>query len=1631
MKGAKQSNGNNHPTQFKPHLTTTTKNNIRMKKILYTLIALFSLSLDAFSETAAITETVWTEDFTYGADKQDFSQCGFTGAYSLAAGPGWASQTLLETLDGLSPGESGMSYMSVMNNTAMPGYGYINFDYDTSEISDNWTLEFDYLPCRESQTYYRASNFPQKIAVTGSNADFTQGTELSSGLYLYLNRLSQSYDALTQAVFQVQLGDNEPVGTFTMYLGIVHHIKLQCTNANTNNATLTFTITSSSGGTYSKTQNIDPTSLGDLLGIYLNHANAYVDSNPTEAFLDNFIISKDVMVDATPCSAPTYNITGAYNKGRKFTLECETEGATIYYSETNIEIGEDGWIEYTGETLTEAKTVYAYAYNSANKTTSEKISFATTAGSTLRLISLPTITKTAYDENLGYAFTITPNYEYVDIIPQEVRLIYSIDGGEELQLAEGETAYVTPGSTVMARMEADGYTKSGNNYMSTSVRPQAPELWSQDFATLVNSSVYGTGRMNIVLDGNVSFNAETKSLYGIKQFSTGTQNISINVDNRIGLTTSNYYFLQAGNGIVSTKPEVTYDEEDEEGYDYLTKEDGIGLNGLTDGQYIFVTTTGGEVAPITGCSYIEEASTIYEQIFRAYSNTALIDIPDGVSVKDITIRSNFEPVTTNEYGWATHVSINPLIFSDSEATAYVIEEETRSALFQPGIIDEVPAGTPFILHGEPNTTYELTLGTASLLTKDNLLTVTDTTVIVNNYEKPIYIVDETTGDMVMADKSSTIQPGTLYILSKLDAVKYFDFTFASRDTMALIYDEPLDFRGIENLTAYIITGESLYKGFEWTSVDEIPAGTPVILIGKKGEAYSVPVGNCTDTEEVEDNKLKGTNSNDFSTSSTTFMVYTLSETSGKLEAIDKNTTTTILAGTPYIISRYIGFVPIHTNASGSASLTATQPLTFTEIALKPYIITGETATGITKQNTSEIPAGTAFYVTGGEADSTYNVPIGVATGTLTANRLISMDKDFPVIDTLNYVYALDPSTGEMTRMSEDYIVPAGEAFYVSEYSRKVDLGTETIELPESGFTTYVTEKNLDFNTTELIAYRALGELNGSIMLDRIYEVPAGTPIALRGTPNGKYEVQVIESAASVGINKLQGTREEEFDVNTQDYFVYVATGTSAEMVKAKPTYVVPKGQAYYISENIGVERITLNQYGYASYFSYHPLDFSDYEDIDVRIVVDETPSKIHFQSIKRVKKDEAFLISGTPGKTYAVPVCDCESTGFNNRLTSSHTDGFDVSTAWGWVYAMSAKTGELVKVASTVTIGKNKAYYESDFRGTEPITTNEKGFTSYVCKNPLDFTTVEGTRVEVVIDETIEKVLTDSTLKRLPEKTAFIFWGEPNTTYNIPIRKCDNTDIDNWLEGSLTDDFDVSTYAPYWVYAMSKSQGKFTKVSANTTIPAGKAFFRSKYKGFEEITVSSIGKTTYVCTNPLEFYETEGLHAYIMIDETEDSIYTKIVNEVPAGTAIYVEGSPGKTFQVPIGDSEELPDGMINLFKGSTTDSFDVIDAGDKIVYALSLTEGRFIPCSQDITIPAGKAYFESNYTNKSASAKPISLSKKLEEDEDEEIITSISDIKENTSANNRRFFNLAGQPVDDNYKGIVIDENGKKYYRR
>lgn len=172
--------------------------------------------------------------------------------------------------------------------------------------------------------------------------------------------------------------------------------------------------------------------------------------------------------------------------------------------------------------------------------------------------------------------------------------------------------------------------------------------------------------------------------------------------------------------------------------------------------------------------------------------------------------------------------------------------------------------------------------------------------------------------------------------------------------------------------------------------------------------------------------------------------------------------------------------------------------------------------------------------------------------------------------------------------------------------------------------------------------------------------------------------------------------------------------------------------------------------------------------------------------------------------------------------------------------------------------------------------------------------------------------------------------------------------------------------------------------------------------------------TTYVTLDKADFTGLE-LKAYKATSADASGVVFDEVGAVPANTPLLLKGTAGTTYNVPVAASADaIDDNKLVAGDGTTT-------IGGDSNYDYILSDGSFYRANEG-TVAVGKAYLHLD-------SDPLagSVDGKLS------IIFNDSETNGIKSIENRElrseysdYFNLAGQKVGKNYKGIVI-VNGKK----
>ena len=185
-----------------------------------------------------------------------------------------------------------------------------------------------------------------------------------------------------------------------------------------------------------------------------------------------------------------------------------------------------------------------------------------------------------------------------------------------------------------------------------------------------------------------------------------------------------------------------------------------------------------------------------------------------------------------------------------------------------------------------------------------------------------------------------------------------------------------------------------------------------------------------------------------------------------------------------------------------------------------------------------------------------------------------------------------------------------------------------------------------------------------------------------------------------------------------------------------------------------------------------------------------------------------------------------------------------------------------------------------------------------------------------------------------------------------------------------------------------------------------------------EITISAAGAVSFSSKYALDFSES-GLTANIVTEKDGSSFKSQSVNVVPANTGLVVEGEEG-TYQIPVAAADATFDDVEdNLLVSTASEAYTVTSDDYGFVYGLfkSASTGKvgFQKKKANFTFGIGKSYLRLPATSGAKGLEFIYLN---------EVVTGIKTV-DNEQMNGDRY-NLNGQRVDKNYKGVVI-VNGKK----
>ena len=188
------------------------------------------------------------------------------------------------------------------------------------------------------------------------------------------------------------------------------------------------------------------------------------------------------------------------------------------------------------------------------------------------------------------------------------------------------------------------------------------------------------------------------------------------------------------------------------------------------------------------------------------------------------------------------------------------------------------------------------------------------------------------------------------------------------------------------------------------------------------------------------------------------------------------------------------------------------------------------------------------------------------------------------------------------------------------------------------------------------------------------------------------------------------------------------------------------------------------------------------------------------------------------------------------------------------------------------------------------------------------------------------------------------------------------------------------------------------------------------------VTIGDAGYASFASTSALDFSNT-GITAYIATANGTDNVTMTEIAKVPANTGVVLKGTEG-TVNVPVltGDADDTTDNLLKPGAKTVTQT----EADNDYIFAFGRKGGKggqvgFVKAHEGFTITAGKAYLD---LSGKGGAKDVEFLSFVFGDEEQGETDGIKAVT--TAVENGVRYNLAGQKVGADYKGIVI-VNGKK----
>ena len=266
-------------------------------------------------------------------------------------------------------------------------------------------------------------------------------------------------------------------------------------------------------------------------------------------------------------------------------------------------------------------------------------------------------------------------------------------------------------------------------------------------------------------------------------------------------------------------------------------------------------------------------------------------------------------------------------------------------------------------------------------------------------------------------------------------------------------------------------------------------------------------------------------------------------------------------------------------------------------------------------------------------------------------------------------------------------------------------GEASVNIGTTGKTTYTGTRDLDFTGSEAQAYVAVGydATEKELTLARIYKVPAGTPILIKGS-QGLNEIPFTNGVSFIYKNMFVGNASNktveifETDGSQTNYVL-----TNGEFKSVNTNAYVPTGKAYlqlpttFPATHAGSNlTVTLTSSGKTTLCSTVDLDFSSFTDMYAYAATgyDVSTKTVMLSRVLKASAGTPLILKGQSNGTYTIPSTTQQTTFMNMFVGNNSGAAIEVGPTDGNLQNYYLSSGEFKSVVDKLTVPDGKCYLQ-------------------------------------------------------------------------------------------------------------------------------------------------------------------------------------------------------------------------------------------------------------------------------------------------------------------------------------------------